>query len=93
MTVTPAKRLLTAFAFTAIAGLSLILGLALSGGSALSQPMKCSGEEKTCATACTKTARSAVNTCLTRCGTSKAYCLKTGCWVNGAQKYCGLLKQ
>ncbi len=89
MTVTPATRLLTAYAFTAIA----VLSLALSGGTALSQPMKCSGEEKTCTTACSKTARSAVNTCLTRCGTSKAYCLKTGCWVNGAQKYCGLLKQ
>lgn len=62
--------------------------------AALAEPMKCSGEEQTCRTACTKAARGAVSACLTRCGASKSYCLKTGCWTtNGVQRYCGLLKQ
>jgi hypothetical protein len=56
-------------------------------------PMKCSNEEKTCATACKTAARGPVNTCLTACGARASYCMKTGCWDNGAQRYCGLAKQ
>ena len=59
---------------------------------AMADPMKCSGEEKACATACKKAARVAVSVCLTNCGARLSACMKTGCWDNGAQRYCGLAK-
>lgn len=74
------------------AGLALLAALT-AATFAQAAPMKCSSEEKTCAAACTKAARTAVSTCLTACGTRAAYCMKTGCWDNGAQRYCGLAKQ
>ena len=55
--------------------------------------MKCSNEEKTCATNCKKAARGPVAACLTQCGAWGSYCIKTGCWDTGAQRYCGLAKQ
>ena len=58
--------------------------------SAIAEPMKCSGEEKACVTACRKTARMPVAVCLTGCGARLSACVKTGCWDNGAQRYCGL---
>ena len=64
----------------------------LSAGLAFAEPMKCSGEEKTCVTNCKKAARVAVNVCLTACGARRSACLKTGCWDDGAQRYCGLNK-
>ena len=60
---------------------------------AQADPMKCSNEEKTCATACKKAARGPVNRLPDRCGARASYCMKTGCWDNGAQRYCGLAKQ
>ena len=81
------KNCKTAFA-AALAIALLVLQVARA------EPMKCSGEEQTCRTACTKAARGTVSACLTRCGTSKSYCLRTGCWAtNGVQRYCGLSKQ
>jgi hypothetical protein len=65
----------------------------LAAQTALADPMKCSGEEKTCIANCVKVARSAVSTCVTDCGARKSYCVKTGCWDNGRQRYCGLSKQ
>lgn len=61
--------------------------------AAQADPMKCSNEEKTCATNCKKAARGPVNVCLTECGTRASYCMKTGCWDTGVQRYCGLAKQ
>jgi hypothetical protein len=31
--------------------------------------------------------------CFTNCGQRQAMCVKTGCWDNGSQKYCGLLRE
>ena len=72
---------------------ALLAALVLSGApTAMAEPMKCSGEEKTCITACRKTARMPVNVCLTGCGARLSACLKTGCWNDGTQRYCGLAK-
>lgn len=65
--------------------------LALLGSpAAQAEPMKCSGEEKACVTACRKTARTTVSVCLTGCGTRLSACVKSGCWDDGRQRYCGL---
>ncbi|MCF8476716.1 MAG: hypothetical protein K9G60_06775 [Pseudolabrys sp.] len=80
--------------FKTVSAVAAIVLALLLEQAAVAEPMKCSGEEQTCRTACTKAARGAVSACLTRCGASKSYCLKTGCWTtNGVQRYCGLLKQ
>jgi hypothetical protein len=78
---------------TAIFKVLLVL-LAFAGAPSVvgAEPMKCSGEEKTCVTACRKTARMPVNICLTGCGQRLSACLKNGCWDNGTQRYCGLAK-
>ena len=80
------------FRLGVIAG-AAALAFALSGARpASAEPMKCSGEEKACVTNCKKAARVAVNVCVTACGSRLSVCLKTGCWDNGAQRYCGLNK-
>ena len=82
---------MTAIIRTILAALLLALAL-LAAPAAKADPMKCSGEEKTCLTNCKKAARVAVSVCATGCGSRLSACLKTGCWDNGAQKYCGLNK-
>jgi hypothetical protein len=70
-----------------------LFALALAGAQAAkAEPMKCSGEEKTCATACKKAARIEVSVCVTACGARLSACMKTGCWDNGTQRYCGLAR-
>jgi len=70
-----------------------LFALALLGAQAArADPMKCSGEEKTCVTNCKKAARVPVSVCVTGCGSRLSACLKTGCWDNGSQRYCGLSK-
>ena len=70
------------------------IGLALLGAQAApADPMKCSGEEKTCVTNCSKFARMSVQQCLEGCRTSRLICLRTGCWDTGTNRYCGLMKQ
>jgi hypothetical protein len=70
-----------------------LVALALFGAyAATAEPMKCSGEEKACVTACRKIARMTVSTCLTGCGARLSACMKTGCWDDGTQRYCGLSK-
>ena len=76
----------------ALLGVTLLANAILGAPAAAADPMKCSGEEKTCLTNCKKTARVAVSVCATGCGTRLSYCLKTGCWDNGTQRYCGLNK-
>jgi hypothetical protein len=75
-----------------LAAASLIAGLVVvqSGHAA---PMKCSGEEATCRQACAQTAKTTLTTCLTTCGVRRSACMRTGCWDNGQQRYCGLAKQ
>jgi hypothetical protein len=64
----------------------------LGAGGAVADPMKCSGEEKVCSTDCRKVARVPLTVCLTACGARLSICLKTGCWDDGRQRYCGLSK-
>ncbi len=64
-----------------------------SAEAALADPMKCTGEEKTCTTNCTKFARTTISNCLELCRASRQICLRTGCWDTGTSRYCGLLKQ
>jgi len=71
----------------------LVLLGALAAQSVDAEPMKCSGQEKACSTACSRTANAKRSACLTACGVSMAYCSKTGCWVYGGKQFCGLLKQ
>ena len=61
--------------------------------AALADPMRCTGEEKTCNTNCLKIARTAVSSCLETCRANRQICLRTGCWDSGTSKYCGLMKQ
>ena len=76
------------------AAAAVLAGFSLYGQQPTrADPMKCSGEEKACITSCTKTATTALSICLTACGARKSYCVKTGCWDNGRQRYCGLAKQ
>ena len=73
---------------------ALAAGLILLGAqAAFAEPMKCSGEEKTCNTNCIKIARAAVSRCMETCRSSRFICLRTGCWDSGTSRYCGLTKQ
>jgi len=68
--------------------------VSLCGAGAQATPMRCSGEQTTCIAGCKKNpATASIPTCITNCGSRQAYCMKTGCWDTGFQKYCGLLKQ
>jgi hypothetical protein len=60
---------------------------------ARAEPMKCSGEQKTCLTACARLPAGQGQPCLEGCRASVAYCMRSGCWQNGANRYCGLTKQ
>lgn len=61
--------------------------------SAQAAAMRCSGEEKLCIDACTRSvAKPLLSRCITACGQRSAACMKTGCW-DGAQRYCGLHHQ
>jgi hypothetical protein len=61
--------------------------------TAQAAPMRCSGEQSTCKSGCLKKARTAVSDCLALCHVNQQICMRTGCWDNGASRYCGLLKQ
>lgn len=76
-------------AAAAVAGLCL-----LCSHTALAEPMKCSGEQKACIASCNRSPnRASISVCITNCGTRQAMCVRTGCWDNGMQKYCGLARQ
>jgi hypothetical protein len=85
--VTPAVKRASAALFALI-----LLSAQMAIESAIADPMKCSGEEKACITACTKTARVTISVCVTGCGARLSACMKTGCWDNGTQRYCGVAK-
>ena len=75
---------------------AIVIGLVLFllGAQALrAEPMKCSGEEKTCNTTCLKNGRAAPINCREICHVALQICMRTGCWDNGAGRYCGLMKQ
>lgn len=76
----------------AIAAAALIY--ALGGQAAVAQPMKCSGERKTCISVCEKSLNpSLAPRCIANCHASHSFCIKTGCWDSGNGQYCGLTKQ
>jgi hypothetical protein len=61
--------------------------------AAWAEPMKCSGEQKTCLSTCARMPTGQAQACLENCRASQAYCIRSGCWQNGASRYCGLTKQ
>ena len=76
-------------AIAAIAGLTLLCSQPAPAG-----PMTCSGELQTCISNCTKNAAfAAAATCIANCRVRQSMCRQTGCWDNGVNKYCGLLRQ
>ena len=60
---------------------------------ALTEPMKCSGEQKTCIAGCQKMPRALAGDCIANCRARTNYCKQTGCWDDGSRRYCGLLRQ
>ncbi len=79
----------TRLKFIVAAGLFL-----LGAPMAQAQPMKCSGEQKTCVATCVKSGNAAqAKACSENCRVSQANCVRTGCWAFGASRYCGLMKQ
>jgi hypothetical protein len=75
------------------AWLAVLTVTLLYAAPASAQPMKCSGEEKTCQVTCTKGPTATKSACLTECGVRRNNCMRTGCWDDGRQRYCGLSKQ
>lgn len=77
---------------TAIAaGVALLL---LGAQPSRAEPMKCSGELKTCIAGCAKNSNGAVAArCVQNCHASQSICMRSGCWDTGTSRYCGLMKQ
>lgn len=88
MTAAIFKALAAALVGFMLLGAQVVFGVP----AAQADPMKCSGEEKVCLTNCKKAARVAYSVCATGCGARLSACMKTGCWDNGTQRYCGLAK-
>ena len=61
--------------------------------AALAEPMKCSGEQKTCTTVCARLPAGQIQLCMENCRVSQANCMRSGCWASGANRYCGLMKK
>jgi hypothetical protein len=77
-----------------MARIALVAMLLLLGAAAQAAPMKCSGEQTACTTTCQRildTAQAA--NCIAACRGRFNYCRSTGCWDNGRNRYCGLLRQ
>jgi hypothetical protein len=66
----------------------------LVSGLANAAPLRCSDEEKACMVICAKTSDPRKpSPCVTNCQARQSVCRQTGCWDNGALRYCGLLRQ
>jgi hypothetical protein len=76
---------------TAIAAIGALYFLGTQ--TTLAAPMLCSGEQKSCVTACQLSPRALIPDCVTNCRTRFNYCRATGCWDNGKNRYCGLGRQ
>jgi hypothetical protein len=75
-------------------GAMLAGALLLGAQAARAEPMKCSGEQKTCVNNCVKAGNALqAKQCGENCRVSQANCMRSGCWANGALRYCGLMKQ
>ncbi|MGH6665222.1 MAG: hypothetical protein ACREB2_10020 [Pseudolabrys sp.] len=75
-----------------VATIALTALALLAARPALAEPMKCSGQEKACIVGCQKNPAFAAN-CVANCRAQKNYCRRTGGWVNGTSRYCGLMRQ
>jgi len=74
-----------------VAGAAFML---LPAVAAQAAAMRCSNEQNTCIAVCNKAVSKALlSSCITTCGQRNAFCMKTGCWDDGAQRYCGLQRQ
>jgi hypothetical protein len=84
-----------AMKYQVIYAIAAIVGLYLSGAqTALAGPMLYRGEQKVCISNCVKNTNPAgVSNCLAICHARLAVCRKTGCWDNGTNRYCGLMRQ
>jgi hypothetical protein len=78
---------------TRLAMVAAVGFILLGAPAAIAAPMRCSGEQKTCSTACLKVARIAPADCLAACHAMQQSCMHTGCWNIGTSRYCGLMKQ
>ena len=77
-----------------IRSLILIAAILLGIGPVSAAPMRCSDEEKACIIICAKSNDlRKPSACVSNCQARQAQCRQTGCWDNGAQRYCGLLRQ
>lgn len=77
-----------------ISVVAAVVAAALLGAQgAIAAPMMCSGEETSCIAACQARPRALIGDCIATCRTRSNYCKRTGCWDNGTNRYCGLLRQ
>jgi len=77
------------YAIAAIVGLVLLCAETMQAA-----PMACNGEQKVCIASCTKsTAGPVTGACIANCNARQTMCKQTGCWDNGVNRYCGLLRQ
>ena len=76
------------FAIAACLGLFLF-----ASPGARSEPMKCSGEQKTCNAKCVGLSGALASNCAETCRAIHKACIRTGCWDTGRSRYCGLMKQ
>jgi hypothetical protein len=63
--------------------------LALGPAAGRAEPMRCSGEYKSCLAACARTDRACAQSCASRL----SHCAKTGCWQGNNYRACGLSRQ
>jgi hypothetical protein len=72
----------------------LVVAILLGIAPASAAPMRCSDEAQACTAICAKTNDlRKPSACVSNCQARQAVCRQTGCWDNGTQRYCGLLRQ
>ena len=75
------------------AAVAIVAPLLLSA-PATAAPLRCSDEAQACIVICAKTNDPRKpSSCVTNCQARQSVCRQTGCWDNGALRYCGLLRQ
>ncbi len=68
-----------------------LLGLALLGGPAHADPMRCSNLYAACVADCRKAvAAASLPICITNCSQRRGSCARSGCWISPTQHYCNL---
>ena len=68
--------------------------LLFSSGTAAAAAMDCGSQHKVCLANCSQpNNRQGVPVCVKECHARQLFCMRTGCWSEGASHYCGLLKR